>query len=315
MRFFIGLIAAALAATGVFAGVESPADTYGTLTVAVRNDSPPFAYRRNDKPNAETRMEGYGGFIVDICQQALTDMSIPQEKVRVLGVSVTERFDPIDSGQADILCAPVSITPERLEKYLFSMPVFLSGISFITTPLQVDSNRKKNIVGALGNTTALERLESGALEQLFGKHFATAITESAAGLGSHESAIRELSNYEQGYKLICQGKLIYMLGDIDILAYHLQSDRIGCKAFLSQATISREVLAILFSPQFVFDKSRQVNEITPNRFFMRFQKTIFSIFQDHQKIESLFKKHFPGKTKSQELDAFFRNFMRFPHAK
>ena len=204
---------------------------------------------------------------------------------------------------------------KRLGKYLFSMPVFLSGISFITTPLQVDPNRKENIVGALGRTTALERLEIGALEQLFGKQFATAIMDSVTGREApNESAVHPLTTYDEGFKMLCQGQLVYMLGDIDILAYYLHNERIDCKAFLSRATISREVLAILFSPRFVVDKERRVGEMSPYEFFMGFQKSVFSLFQDRQQIESLFGKNFPGKTKSRELDAFFRSFMRFPHS-
>lgn len=313
MKLIIAMIAAILAVTSAVAEIKPPTGGSDALTIAIRNNAAPFAYRRQDKPDAEFRMEGYGGFIVDICKKALDDMDIPQEKVRVLGVDVTERFEIIDSKGADILCAPVSITPKLLEKYLFSMPVFLGGISFVTTPHQVDHNLKQNIVGVLGSTTALERLESGELQKLFGKQYATTITNYLEGRGSsHDSPVLKLDSYEEGFDMICQGNLVYMLGDIDILSYYIKNDQLNCEPFISRATISREVLAVIFSPKFITDTSRKIGELKPIEFFMKFQKTIFSLLQDRQKIESMFKQHFPGKIKSQELDAFFRGFVRFP---
>lgn len=133
-----------------------------SIIVGVRDDARPFSYRTLTK-DQEPILQGYGGYMIEICRRVLqtmtTDATGPFSGYKVVAKSVeaSKRFTALKSDQIHLLCGPNSITLDRLESYNASLPLFLSGISFVTVVDEMFPRKRNDCVAVLGflaNTTA-----------------------------------------------------------------------------------------------------------------------------------------------------------------
>lgn len=176
------------------------------VTVGFRTDAPPFSAQAADGV-------GYTGFLVDLCDGALAYAGL--EVMRV-AVSAADRFDHLDrsasDGGVDMLCDPMSITPERAKTYLLSPQVFATGVGFLrqqgpppTGPDGVTPIR----VGFLGGTTAVTAVSiaraRGVLDLLDG------------GVVDLDTSDLDITTHDEGVAAVCSGALWFYFGDLDIL--------------------------------------------------------------------------------------------------
>lgn len=272
------------------------------LRVGVRSDAKPFAYI--DEKFPQSSLKAYSGFAVDVCREVLGRLSI-KYKVIAVPITVADRFFAIDNDRVDMICGPMSITQERMEKYVFSLPFFLSGISYATVGGGFKAGKNSDIVGILRRTTALLGLKELTLESLFGVYGKNIFEEIINKNNKGGKYIRELSSYDEGFRLLCAQKILYFVGDIDILTDNLSRFK-SCNLVVSRKTITKEIYSVLFSRKFVFGNRNKGNGA---KFFMGFQKNLFTIFQDGT-INKFFEKNFFGKQQSNELRFFFESFRR-----
>jgi len=151
----VGLVA--LAGTGETATLDRLRQD-NTIRIAYRADARPFSYQDTDAKPA--------GFIVDLCRAVATRLSqqigVPLLKLSYVPVTVSDRFDAIQQGKADLLCEATTVTMSRRKAVDFSVFTFVDGASLITT-----TNGPRNLqelagqsIGVLANTTTEQALRT-----------------------------------------------------------------------------------------------------------------------------------------------------------
>ena len=162
----VGLVSSGLVIAGAGAGAsDAAAGTLDrlrqdkTLRIAYRQDAPPFSFQTAGKAEPE-------GYIVDICRavgKSLTQqLALPSLNIVYVPVSVTDRFEAIQQGKADLLCEATTATLSRREMVDFSLATFVDGASLLIRidgpqSLQAMAGRK---IGVLGGTTTEEALRN-----------------------------------------------------------------------------------------------------------------------------------------------------------
>ena len=127
-----------------------------TIRIAYREDAPPFSYK--DKRGEPA------GFMVDLCRAVAKKLSeqlrLPSLKVAYVPVSATNRFDPIEKHDADVLCEPTTATLSRRRRVDFSIPTFVDGASLLTTDMGLSdlAGLAGHKIGVLAGTTTEEAL-------------------------------------------------------------------------------------------------------------------------------------------------------------
>ena len=96
----------------------------GRIRLGFRTEARPFSYR--------DRTDNAAGYSVEFCQELIQLMGNQRgvEKIDVEWVPVSpgDRFRTVQRGQADLLCAADSETPERRQEVAFSIAIFPGGI-------------------------------------------------------------------------------------------------------------------------------------------------------------------------------------------
>ena len=152
------VIAGAGASDAAAAGTLDRLRQDKTLRIAYRQDAPPFSFQTG---SAEPE-----GYIVDICRavgKSLTQqLALPSLNIVYVPVTVTDRFEAIQQGKADLLCEATTATLSRREMVDFSLATFVDGASLLIRidgpqSLQAMAGRK---IGVLGGTTTEEALNN-----------------------------------------------------------------------------------------------------------------------------------------------------------
>jgi ABC-type amino acid transport substrate-binding protein len=273
-----------------------------TIRVAVRDDAPPFASLEDTQASRE--LASYSGFAVDVCREIFE--RLPESyKVVAIRASVAQKFKVLDEGKADILCGPTSVTQKRLKDYVFTYPIFLSGVS-----VAVRSKRSAGLngapkIGMLSGTTALLGVRELQIRNSFGGHAKEVYNAlDRINKGKPQDVVKSFLSYADGLSGLCRGEIDYFAGDIDIIA-NLAGSWTECSITVSRRTMTREIFAIVFSRDFVTGSSND-NGLS---IFMQAQSTIFNMYQDGT-YQSFFTRHFPKRKKSAELKVFFDSFRR-----
>lgn len=99
----------------------------GKITLGYRTDAPPFSYQdQSGKP---------GGYSVDLCQgiaeEAKTQLGLSSLALEWVPVALDQRFEAVQQGKVDLLCAADTLTLERRKTVSFSIPIFPSGIGAV----------------------------------------------------------------------------------------------------------------------------------------------------------------------------------------
>ena len=148
-----------------------------TLRIAYRQDAPPFSFQTAGSAEPE-------GYIVDICRavgKSLTQqLALPSLNIVYVPVTVTDRFQAIQQGKADLLCEATTATLSRREMVDFSLATFVDGASLLIRTdgpqsLQAMAGRK---IGVLGGTTTEEALNNSLKDMSIAAEVVPAKTHS-----------------------------------------------------------------------------------------------------------------------------------------
>ncbi|MER8395710.1 transporter substrate-binding domain-containing protein [Mesorhizobium sp. M1340] len=231
------------------------------IKIGVRPDAKPFSYCKDS--SCASSLESYDGYSVSICKDILDDMRIrnPSMGVRVVKVTAGDRLLALDHNQVDFLCGADTITEERLNKYAFSFPIYVTGIS-IASRRQDSENRgcepgakRPAVVGMVGNTTAqsdgidlmLRAGEFGQFEQVVRQakdNFSDGKAKCSDGNGGGPDVeiIKTYSDHDTGLRAFCNGDVKYYIADREILLFARQCDDI----ILSDRTYSYDEYGLVF---------------------------------------------------------------------
>lgn len=120
------------------------------LIVGVKTDSKPFGYINKTTGEIE-------GFDIDVAKYIAKDLLGSERKIKFIPVTPATRIEAITSGQADMIIATMSITPQRQFLIDFTIPYYIAGQTAIVKQDSdiynfADLKKKKTIV-VLGTTS------------------------------------------------------------------------------------------------------------------------------------------------------------------
>ncbi len=106
------------------AGTLERVKTAGKIKIGYRTDARPFSFREQSG-DAQ-------GYSIDLCREVIDEVKneIRQGDLAVEWVAVTadERFDAVEKGRIDLLCAADTVTLSRRAHVSFSIPIFPGGV-------------------------------------------------------------------------------------------------------------------------------------------------------------------------------------------
>ncbi|KGP62463.1 ABC transporter substrate-binding protein [Legionella norrlandica] len=103
-----------------------------SLTIGTLSYNPPYEVQLTN-----TKKEEFYGFDIDIMDEVCRRI---QAKCQFKAILFSDIFTQINTGEIDLAIGTISITPERSENYLFSLPYKTSYSQFLTL---ANSNIKK----------------------------------------------------------------------------------------------------------------------------------------------------------------------------
>ncbi|MGL5035626.1 MAG: amino acid ABC transporter substrate-binding protein [Microcystaceae cyanobacterium] len=115
----------------------------GELNAGTRTDAIPFGYL-----DEKGKPDGYAVDLINLVQKQLEQKLNKKIKLNLKLVTIADRFKVVTNGSADIACGVATITTERLEKFDFSIPYFMSGAQFL---IKKSDEKKFNVNGTLNN--------------------------------------------------------------------------------------------------------------------------------------------------------------------
>jgi len=134
---------------------QQPMDLYdmilnrGKIVVGVKNDAKPFGFLNDNKQ--------YEGFDIDLSRQIAKNIFGDENAVEFIPVNSSNRIMLLNSGQADMIIATMTITSQRAAVVDFSVPYYYTGQTLLlnrTSKISslADNNLKK--VGVIFGSTA-----------------------------------------------------------------------------------------------------------------------------------------------------------------
>ena len=110
--------------TGTLKGI---ADS-GVFRVGYRNNTPPFAFVDQNG--------GPAGYSVDLCNRIAAaireQLQLTELEIKYHVVDLANRFDAVEKGEVDIVCASTTITLSRQERVDFTLMTFLTAGSVLS---------------------------------------------------------------------------------------------------------------------------------------------------------------------------------------
>lgn len=182
---------------------QQPMDLYdsikqrGSLVVGVEKNIKPFSFKNsNDQQD---------GFEVDIAKQMARAILGDENAIEFVMVEPSNRISYLNSGQADMLIATLTITPTRQGIVDFSDPYYIAGQTVLINKQSgiksfADLNKKK--IGVTFGTTALEGIK-------------TAIPDCV---------VQGYKTYDEGYNALKSGEIDAFASDDTILMGYELSD-------------------------------------------------------------------------------------------
>lgn len=172
---------------------------------------------------------------------------------------------------------------------------------------------------------------SGFINEKMGERFGTINQEMAKTIQTNECPrgfdampIRKYEDHTKGVRDFCEGKVLYYLGDYDIINNKIR-EHSHCKATMNRFTRTKEVYGVFFADKDYYCRGNHENPTTAQacaedpslsgtridvlRFYSEFNSLLFKAMQGKESdIEKIFSKSFIGQEKSEELHEFFQNF-------
>lgn len=188
----VGLAVMGLAATTAFADRLDNVKAAGKIVTATDMHYAPFDMVTNGT------YEGMTKDLFDGVSQALGVTPVYQD------LPWTSQLPGLEVGKFDIVIAPVTITPERLERYAFSLPIADATVGIVKAAANKDINKPEDIkgktVGVQQGTAQFRQLEA------FGKKI--------GGV-----TIKEYGTTDEAYADLAAGRLDAVAGSAPNLAY------------------------------------------------------------------------------------------------
>ncbi|MEM1171422.1 MAG: amino acid ABC transporter substrate-binding protein [Cyanobacteria bacterium P01_H01_bin.35] len=165
----------------------------GVLKAGVRSDAVPFSYI-NSQTN---QLEGYSVELIKLIHQRLEEELGKPIKLELQEVSLEERFQLIEDGKLDIVCAATTINNAREEIVDFSIPFFTTGIQLLVK--KTDAKRFDPLQGSRGKIS-IGLLEGTTTEEEFRPIYPNANWQ-------------EVSNRVEGINQLSEGKIDAIASD------------------------------------------------------------------------------------------------------
>ena len=146
---------------------QQPMDLYdsiqqrGKLVVGVRTDIEPFGFKDSEG--------NYQGFEIDLARQIAKVLLKDENAIEFVEVEPSTRISTVNSGQADMIIATMSISSKRLNILDFSDPYYFAGQKVLThakSNIKSLSDLNGKRVGVGFGTTTIEGIKSVALEAI-----------------------------------------------------------------------------------------------------------------------------------------------------
>lgn len=129
----------------------------GKLVVGVRSDIEPFGFKDSEG--------NYQGFEIDLARQMAKVILKDENAIEFIDVEPSNRISTVNSGQADMIIATMSVSPKRMTVLDFSEPYYFAGQKVLvhsnsSIKSLTDLNGKR--VGVGFGTTAIEGIKAVA---------------------------------------------------------------------------------------------------------------------------------------------------------
>ena len=129
----------------------------GKLVVGVRRDIEPFGFKDSEG--------NYQGFEIDLARQMAKVILKDENAIEFIDVEPSNRISTVNSGQADMIIATMSVSPKRMTVLDFSEPYYFAGQKVLvhtnsSIKSLTDLNDKR--VGVGFGTTAIEGIKAVA---------------------------------------------------------------------------------------------------------------------------------------------------------
>lgn len=185
---------------GLASTVQAASDTLnrikksGEIRFGYRAATEPFSFKNDDGRAA--------GYSIDLCARIATavktELGLKDLKTTYVEVKLKDRFDAVESGKIDILCAATTITLGRMEKVDFTVMTFVTGggvMSRTSAPIQLTTELAGKTVAVVAESTS----ESG---------FAAFLEKSFI-----EAKIVKADSLEAGQRMLNAGEVDAVAGD------------------------------------------------------------------------------------------------------
>lgn len=272
------LLIAMLLGAAPFGVAPAKADTLDTLKerktilLGVRSDQPPFSQIDKDgKPH---------GYSVALCEeivQALRDtQNLPDLAIKYVTVSADSRFNDLASGKIDMLCEGTSQTIQRMQKFDFTLQIWVSGVGLMTrndATIGSIKDLEGKRIGVVGNTTT-EGMLRATLQRLL-------ISGDVVTFESHNSALRALLDK----------KIDAYFADRDTLMVLRNQSKEPDKVKVAEETLSVEPFGL-------------VVRLNDTRLRLAADLTLSRLYRSN-KIQEIFQTYFPNAEPSPLLKALF----------
>jgi polar amino acid transport system substrate-binding protein len=156
----------------------------GILTVAIREDSPPFGYL-----DANDNLQGYClDFFALLNNQLKNDLDRNTLSVQLYKSTPVNRFNLVSENSVDLECGPNTIRADVPENTNFSQSFLLTGTQFLVKSQNQDRiNTEQNlngiVIGVINNTTTAK---------LIAKRYPSAILQRFSGVTARTRGIQSV---------------------------------------------------------------------------------------------------------------------------
>lgn len=175
----------------------------GKIVVGVKNDAKPFAFIDENG--------NYAGYDIDIAKILARILLNDENAVEFVHVSTSDKIKTVNSGNADMIVAAMSITPQRLEVVDFSHAYYISGQTLLlkqNSKITSVQNINKSRIGVVFGSTAEKNIrELCPLARILGfKTYAEAVHELQMGnidaLAGDEALLLKYKHDNKNLKLL-----------------------------------------------------------------------------------------------------------------
>lgn len=156
----------------------------GILTVAIREDSPPFGYL-----DANDNLQGYClDFFALLNNQLKNDLDRNTLSIQLYKSTPVNRFNLVSENSVDLECGPNTIRADVPENTNFSQSFLLTGTQFLVKSQNQDRiNTEQNlngiVIGVINNTTTAK---------LIAKRYPSAILQRFSGVTARTRGIQSV---------------------------------------------------------------------------------------------------------------------------